>query len=99
MSNSPPNKLKSAIKYGTELTLNLLKNLIRNSNDETNFSHIFYWLIQKFVKLLQMFRQLIKKFSKTQLSKTVQSGGFISPHDIFIAPIEGLCLLSKSIAK
>ena len=46
-----------------------------------------------------MFHQLIKKFSKTQLSKTVQSGGFISPHDKFIAPIEGLCLLSKSIAK
>ena len=46
-----------------------------------------------------MFHQLIRKFSKTQLSKTVQSGGFISPHDIFIAPIEGLCLLSKSIAK
>ena len=27
------------MKYGTEATLNLSTNLIRRSNDETNFSH------------------------------------------------------------
>ena len=31
------NKLKSGIKHGTELTLNLSSNMIGNSNDETNF--------------------------------------------------------------
>ena len=38
-SNSQLNKLKSAIKNGTEVTLNLSLNLICNSNDETNFPH------------------------------------------------------------
>ena len=37
LSNSQLNKLKSAIKTGTEVTLNLSSNFIRNSNDETNF--------------------------------------------------------------
>ena len=39
LSNSQLNKLKSAIKNGTGLTFNLSSNLIRNSNDETNFPH------------------------------------------------------------
>ena len=30
---------KSAIKNGTEITLNLSSNLIGSSNDETNFPH------------------------------------------------------------
>ena len=39
LSNSQFNKLKSAIKNGTEVTLNLSSSLIGNSNDETNFPH------------------------------------------------------------
>ena len=39
LSNSQLNKLKSAVKSGTEVTLNHSSNLIGNSNDETNFSH------------------------------------------------------------
>ena len=39
LSNSQLNKLKSAIKNGTEVTLNLSSNLIGNSNGETNFPH------------------------------------------------------------
>ena len=38
-SNLQLNKLKSVIKNGTEVTLNLSSNLIRNSNDEVNFPH------------------------------------------------------------
>ena len=37
--NSKLHELKSAIKNGTEVTLNLSSNLIGNSNDETNFPH------------------------------------------------------------
>ena len=93
LPNSQLNKLKSAIKNGTEVSLNLSSNLIGNSNDETNCQH----------KLLLTNTQISKigiasangssantKFSKTQLSKILQSGGFISPHNRFIAPIEGL---------
>ena len=39
LSNSQLKKLKSGIKYAPEVTLNLSSNLIRNSNDETNFLH------------------------------------------------------------
>ena len=37
--NSQLNKLKSAIRNGTEVTLNLSSNMIGSSNDETNFPH------------------------------------------------------------
>ena len=39
LSNSQLNKLKSAIKNGTKVTLKILSNLIGNSNDETNFPY------------------------------------------------------------
>ena len=40
LSNSQLNKLKSAIKNGTEVILNLFfSNLIGNFNGETNFEH------------------------------------------------------------
>ena len=35
LSNSQLNKLKSGIKNGVELTLNLWSNVVGNSNDET----------------------------------------------------------------
>ena len=34
-----PNKLKSGINNGTEVTLNLSPNVIGDSNDEANFPH------------------------------------------------------------
>ena len=39
LSNSQLKKLKSGIKNGTELTLNLSSNTVASSNDETNFHH------------------------------------------------------------
>ena len=39
MSNLQFNELKSEIKNGTEVALNLSSNVIGNSNDETNFPH------------------------------------------------------------
>ena len=49
LSNSQLNKLKSGMKNGTEVTLNLSSNFIGKSNNETNFSH----------KILQTVHQLI----------------------------------------
>ena len=62
LSNLQLNKLKSQIKSGTEVILNISSNLIGNSNDKINFPHTLLWLIhkfQKFVKLSQMVHQLI----------------------------------------
>ena len=62
LSNSQLDKLKSRIKIGAEVTLNLSSNLIGNSNDETNFpTKIMLTTAQvsKIVKLLQMVYQLI----------------------------------------
>ena len=37
--NSQLSKLKSGIKYATEVTLNYSSNVIDDSNDEANFLH------------------------------------------------------------
>ena len=39
LSNSQPNKLKSAIKNETEVVLRLSSNMAGNSDDKTNFPH------------------------------------------------------------
>ena len=39
MSNLQFNELKSEIRNGTEVALNLSSNVIGNSNNETNFPH------------------------------------------------------------
>ena len=39
LSDSQLNKLKSGIKNGTEVTLNLSSNVIGNSNSETSLPH------------------------------------------------------------
>ena len=61
MSNSQLNKLKSGLKNGTELTLNLSLNMIANSNDEIKFPHkllLTNTQIWDFVKLFQIIHQL-----------------------------------------
>ena len=42
LSKSQLNKLKSGIKKGIQVTLNLSSNVVGDSNDETNF-HINYY--------------------------------------------------------
>ena len=62
LSKSKFNELKSGIKNGAEVTLNLSSYLIGNSNDETNFPYKLLKLIHKsqdFVKVLQLVHQLI----------------------------------------
>ena len=75
LSNSQLNKLKSAIKNGTEVTLNLSSNLIGSSNDETNFQHKSLLTDTKVSKIYKAFANGLSaniKFSKTQLSKMMQ---------------------------
>ena len=88
LCNSQLNKLKSVIKNGTEVTLNLSWNLIGNCNDETNFPHKLLLTDIQVLKIRKAFANGSSaniKFSKTQLSKIAQSGGFI-PLETFFRP-------------
>ena len=72
LSNSRLNKLKFGIKNGTVVALNFSSNLIRNSNDETNFSHKLLLPDTHVSKICKAFANGLSaniKFSKTQLSK------------------------------
>ena len=83
LSNSQLNKLKSAIKNKADVVLRLSSNMIGNSDDETNF-------LDKLLSTNREVRNLGKAFanksstdimlSKTQLSKMIQSGGFLDRH-------------------
>ena len=71
-SNSQPTKLKSAIKNGTAVTLNLSSNLIGSSSDETNFPHKLLSTDTQDSKICKSFAKCSSaniKFSKTQFSK------------------------------
>ena len=90
---------KSAIKNGTEVTLNLSSNLIGNFNDGTNFLHKL-WLtniqIRKICKAFANGSSATVNFSKTLLSKMIQVGVFALCE--LTAPfIRGLSLLISSI--
>ena len=77
LSNSQLNKLKSGIKNGTEITLNLSSNLIGNSNDETNFPHKLLLTNTQVSRLLKAFANGSSaniKLSKSQIHKIRQSG-------------------------
>ena len=68
LSNSQFHKLKPATKNGTGVILNLLSNLIGNSNDETNFPHKLLLTdtkSSKLLQILQMVHQLTYNFQKS----------------------------------
>ena len=80
LSNSQLNKLKSTIKNESEVVLKLSSNMIGNSNDKTNFSHELLLRDRQVSNIRKAFPNnstIDIKFSKTQLSKMVQSGGFL----------------------
>ena len=77
LSDSQLNKLKSGIKNGTEVSLNLSSNLIGNSNDETKFPHKLLLTDTQVSKIRRAFvngSSANKLFPKTQWSKMIQSG-------------------------
>ena len=80
LSNSQLNKLKSGIKNGTEVTLNLSSNVIGNTNEEYNFPHNLLLTNTQVSKLRKAFANNSSTnitLSKTQLHKLRQSGGFL----------------------
>ena len=80
LSNSQLNKLKSSIKNETDVVLKISSNMVSNSNDNTNFPHELLLTnrqIANIRKALANHSSIDIKFSKTQLSKMMQSGGIL----------------------
>ena len=72
-------KLKSAIKNETEVLLRLSSNII--GNNETNFAHKLLLTDRQVSNIRKAFANNSSgaiKLLKTQLSKMIQSGGFLS---------------------
>ena len=80
LSNSQLYKLKSTIKNNTEVVLRLSSNMIDNFNDETNFPHKLLLTNAQIANLRKAFANNSSvniKQSNAQLSKMIQSGGFL----------------------
>ena len=80
LSNSQSNKSKSAIKNGTEVTLNISSNIVGDSNDENNLPHKLLLTNIQVPKLRKAFTNNSSaniKFPNTRLFKIVQKGEFL----------------------
>ena len=80
LSNSQLNKLKLAIKNKADVVSRLSSNMIGNSDDNTNFPHELLLTNRQVSNLRKAFAKNAStdiKLSKTQLSKMIQSGGFL----------------------
>ena len=80
LSNSQLNKLKSSIENENDLVLRISSNTVSNSNDNTNFPHELLLTnrqVANIRKALANHSSIDIKLSKTQLSKMIQSGGFL----------------------
>ena len=80
LSNSQLSKLKSAIKNENDDVLRLSSNMVDNSNDNTNFPEESLLTNRQVANIRKAFAKNTSidiKLSKTQLSKMIQSGGFL----------------------
>ena len=80
LSNSQLNKLKSSIKSKTDVVLRISSNMVGNSNDNTNFPNELLLTNKQVANIRKAFAKNTSidiKMSKTQLSKMIQSGGFL----------------------
>ena len=80
LSNSQLSKLKSAIKNETDVILRLSSNMIGNYTDSTNFPHELLLTNRQVANICKAFANHLStdiKLSKIQLSKMIQSGGFL----------------------
>ena len=74
LSNSQLDKLKSEIKDGTEVTLNLSLNVVGHYNDESNFPHKLLLTNTQVLRIHKAFPNGLTtniKFSENHLSKKV----------------------------
>ena len=79
LSNSQFKKFKAAIKNKPEVVLRLSWNII-DDDDDTNFPHkllLSKRLVETLPKAFANHSSTDIKLSKTQLSKMIQSGGFL----------------------
>ena len=79
LSKSQLNKIKSAIKKGTDMMLRLSSNMIGNSDDEANFPHKLLLTNRQVANLRKAFASHTStniKLSKAQLTKMLK-GGFL----------------------
>ena len=80
LPNSELNKSESAIETEIKAILKLSWNMIGNSLDEINFPHRLLLTNRQIANLRKAFAKNLStdiKLSKTQLSKIIQSGGFL----------------------
>ena len=80
LSNSQLNKLKSAIKNETDVVLRISSGMVGNLKDNTNFPHKLLLTDRQVANIRKAFANNLSiyvKFSKTQLLKMSQSGGFL----------------------
>ena len=80
LSDSQLSKLKSAIKNENDVVLRLSSNMVGNSNDNTNFPHELLSTNRQVANIRKAFAKNTSidiKLSKPQLSKMIQSGGFL----------------------
>ena len=80
LSNSQLNKLKSSIKNVNDVVLRISLNMVSNSNDNTEFPHKLLLSNRQVTNIRKAFANhssIDIKLSKTQLSKMIQSGGFL----------------------
>ena len=78
LSNSQLDQLKSAIE--DEVVLRLSSNMIGDFDDKINFQHELLLTNRKVANLREAFANKSStdiKLSKTQISKMIQSGGFL----------------------
>ena len=80
LSNSQLNKLKSSIKNENDVVLRISSNMVSSLNDNTNFPHELLLTNRQVANIRKAFAKNTSidiKLSKTQLSKMIQSGGFL----------------------
>ena len=80
LSNSQLNKLKSSIKNETDVVLRISSNMVGDSNDNTNFPYELLLTNRQVANVRKAFAKNTSidiKLSKTQLSKMIQSEGFL----------------------
>ena len=80
LSNSQLNKPKSSIKNENDVVLRISSNMVSNSNDNTNFPHELLLTNRQVENIRKAFANhssIDIKLSKAQLSKMIQSGGFL----------------------